>query len=166
MRSHDEILCRFLTGSDLSAQSHGLECSMCFMVWALKAMGLSAQGSWWQIGGLAWFDDGWVDLVCLGCLGSVWVIIGWFQSSSNHFYKLRVVTVGRFHHRERPGTSQFQNRGVYSCPSWTDLDTMVWYEWRPRYRQPDSFPAIHLKLQRKTLKINRSCSASCLRTPL
>ena len=36
MKSHDEILYRFLTGSELSAQSRRLECSRCFP-------GLSAQ---------------------------------------------------------------------------------------------------------------------------
>ena len=35
--------------------------------WALKARGLSAQGAWWQIVGLAWFNSVWFGLGYFGC---------------------------------------------------------------------------------------------------
>ena len=43
-------------------------------------------------------------------------------------FKPRVATIGPFHHRECSSASRVQNRGVYSCPSWTGLDAidLVW----------------------------------------
>ena len=109
--------------------------------WALKAVGLSAQGAF---PGLSAQSQGlersrclmascWLGLVqhCLGwfeLFRLLEVVFGWFWSSSSQTHKFRVIMIGPFHHRKCSSASWVQNWGVYSCPSWMGLDAidLVW----------------------------------------